>query len=241
LQVIAFVGTVVYAGGFMPASDNPGWGPYPYFLDVLGAKNAARILIDGEWWRLLSPMLLHSSVGHLLVNVAIQARLVVSMEQCWGQCRWLVVYICGGAYSTLASCVFLPDSLSVGSSGAICAVLGAGILFMFATWRQIELRDVTARNVQICTFIVTAVAIGILSVFPMADFAAHTGGFVVGLLLAMVLFAECLEKESMKIANRIQSVGGVLLAALVTLTFAYFVWKVEPDRSLLSICPPHEC
>jgi membrane associated rhomboid family serine protease len=241
LQVAAFAAAVVYAGGFMPASENPGWGPYPYFLNVLGAKNAARILVEGEWWRLVSPLLLHSSVGHLVVNLIIQARLVVSLEQRWGHCRWLVVYICAGAYSTLASCVYFPDSLSVGSSGAICGVLGAGLLYMFVTWRQTELQDVMDRNVEICSFVVTIVAIGILSVLPMADFAAHAGGFVIGLLLAMVLFAECLEKENTKIADRIRSVGCFLLATLVSLTLAYFVWKVEPDRKLLTICRPSEC
>merc|ERR1719183_3314788 len=79
-QVFFFVVTVVDAGRFMPVSANAMWGPHPYFLDRWGAKNTARMLHLGEWWRLLTPSLLHSGVGHLLANLLAQMRLGMSLE-----------------------------------------------------------------------------------------------------------------------------------------------------------------
>lgn len=34
-------------------------GPYPDALDYWGAKNAAKILDDNEWWRYFTPLFLH--------------------------------------------------------------------------------------------------------------------------------------------------------------------------------------
>jgi rhomboid protease GluP len=37
-----------------------------------GAKEAALIVDEGEWWRLFSPIMVHAGILHILPNVAIQ-------------------------------------------------------------------------------------------------------------------------------------------------------------------------
>jgi membrane associated rhomboid family serine protease len=37
-------------------------GPYPDALDYWGAKNAAKIMQNAEWWRLVTPIFLHGYV-----------------------------------------------------------------------------------------------------------------------------------------------------------------------------------
>lgn len=241
LQIAAFAGCVYHAGGLLPVSENSMWGPHIYFLDFWGAKNAARIRLLGEWWRLFTPCFLHSGVGHLVANLVVQVRLGVSLELKWGRWRWLKIYVYSGIYSSLCSCIFLPASISVGCSGAICGLLGAEIVFMVLTWRQTEPRDVADRNIQIVTFVVTVLVTAGLSLLPIVDFAAHGGGFVAGVLLATFLFADRVDEERKAYAGCIRFVAGLFLACLTIISFAYLYLRVEPDKKLLHICRPKEC
>lgn len=239
LQVAMFIAVMAQAPDAMPVSADSMWGPHPYFLDRWGAKNTARIVYQGEWWRLLSACFLHSGLGHILANLLVQVRLGISLEQMWGRWRWLSIYILSGIYSSLASCVLLPDTLSVGGSGAICGLLGAEIVFLMFSWKRTEAKDVVERNIQICSFVIAVLVTAGLSFLPMVDFAAHAGGFVVGVLLASLLFANHIEKPAF--AERMRSGACALLVILFVLTLAFLVWRVEPSKSLLDICRPEKC
>jgi len=83
-------------------------------LNTLGAKNAALIVYRHEWWRLLTPMLLHAGFIHLAVNVLIQLRVGVMLELEWGLKRFSVIYFVSGLTSSLLSCLALPDTIGVG-------------------------------------------------------------------------------------------------------------------------------
>lgn len=83
-------------------------------LNTLGAKNAALIVYRHEWWRLLTPMLLHAGLIHLAVNVLIQLRVGVMLELEWGLKRYAAIYVTSGLTSSLLSCLALPDTLGVG-------------------------------------------------------------------------------------------------------------------------------
>ena len=44
---------------------SPMLGPYPDALSEWGGKNSPMIVEDGQWWRLLTPILLHAGLIHL--------------------------------------------------------------------------------------------------------------------------------------------------------------------------------
>lgn len=58
--------------GIAPMKMNPMIGPYPDALSYWGGKNSYEILYDGEYWRMVSPILLHAGIIHLICNVAVQ-------------------------------------------------------------------------------------------------------------------------------------------------------------------------
>ena len=43
-----------------------------FFFSDWGGKNAVNILEDGEWWRLVTPILLHAGVIRLFCNIVVQ-------------------------------------------------------------------------------------------------------------------------------------------------------------------------
>ena len=50
----------------------------------------------GEYWRLLTPVFLHGSAIHLLVNSLSLHNLGPTSEQLWGRKRFLAVYLASG-------------------------------------------------------------------------------------------------------------------------------------------------
>mmetsp|Transcript_66688 Transcript_66688/g.121634 ORF Transcript_66688/g.121634 Transcript_66688/m.121634 type:complete len:630 (-) Transcript_66688:91-1980(-) len=241
LQVVALICVLVLGKGFVPVSRNMMWGPHPYYLDVAGAKNVARILILGEWWRILTPLLLHSGVLHLGANILVQIRLGVALEVLWGHRKFLQIYLLSGTYSVVASSLFLPGTISVGSSGAICGLVGAEIVFIILTWRQTLPKDIPDRNTQMASFFLTVMVTGGLSFLPMVDFAAHAGGFVAGVLLALVLFADRMEDCSRRVHAAVHAFSLIVLGLLVCGSIAYLAFRIEPDRALLHVCQPTDC
>ena len=111
--------------GIAPWDINPMIGPYPDALSEWGGKNSILIVEDGEWWRLMTPILLHAGVIHLFCNVAVQLELGVFFEREWGSMTWLLIYLSSALGSSVLSVIVMPDAISVGSSGAVMGLFGA--------------------------------------------------------------------------------------------------------------------
>jgi membrane associated rhomboid family serine protease len=111
--------------GVAPFQINPMIGPYPDALSDWGAKNAVNILEDGEWWRVVTPIMLHAGVIHLVCNVAVQLESGAFFEREWGSLKWLIIYLSSAVGSSILSVIFMPQAISVGSSGAVMGLFGA--------------------------------------------------------------------------------------------------------------------
>jgi len=236
VQVLVLLAPLVLGEGYARIEHNFMIGPYTYDLDRMGAKNTAKILLNNEWWRLLTPMLLHAGWVHLISNVCLQLRTGLVLEVLWGSCSWIFIYVMSGIYATLLSCVFSPNSLSVGSSGALCGLMGAWAPFLVITWNQTLPRDIKVRNAQLILVIISDLMLIPLSFLPMVDFAAHLGGLVAGVFLAMAVFADRLQTLVWRIGTR--AVGLGFLCSLYGFTIWYLLDKVEVRKALLYICPP---
>ena len=117
--------------GVAPLNINPMVGPYPDALSEWGAKNAVNILDDGEWWRLVTPILLHAGVIHLVCNVAVQLETGAFFEREWGSLTWLIIYISSAFGSSILSVISMPGQISVGSAGAVMGLFGGKLAEVF--------------------------------------------------------------------------------------------------------------
>lgn len=235
-QALILLAPLVIGEGYARIQDNIMLGPYVYDLDRMGAKNTAKMLVNNEWWRLLTPMVLHGGWIHLGTNVILQLRTGLVLEVLWGNTAWIFVYVMSGIYATLASCVVSPDKLSVGSSGALCGLMGAWAPFIAITWNQTLPRDTKVRNAQFILVIVSDLMLIPLSFLPMVDFAAHIGGLVAGAFLSMALFADRLQTPRWRIGTRL--IGVVSTLGLYGFTTWYLLNRIEAWKVLLHVCPP---
>jgi len=116
---------MIWQCGIAPININPMIGPYPDALNYWGAKNAVLIIEDGEGWRLFTPIFLHAGLIHLAGNVMVQIDAGNTWEKEWGSLVWMIIYIGSAFGSSVFSTCFMPDNISVGSSGAVMGLFGA--------------------------------------------------------------------------------------------------------------------
>jgi len=149
----------------------------------LGAKINVLIL-NGEWWRLITAMFLHADILHIGFNAYALLIFGPQVERFFAWWRFLAIYLLGGLAGSIASFAFSP-AYSVGASGAIFGLLGASGAFF---WTHRRLLGAVAR-----TMLWNAVAIaGLNLVLGLAqasaiDNWAHGGGLLGGLITGLAL------------------------------------------------------
>jgi membrane associated rhomboid family serine protease len=132
-------------------------------------------------------MFLHGDLAHLLFNMWSLWIFGNNVEEAFGHLRYLLLYLVGGVVATFAFVVMNPDSTVplVGASGAIAAALGAYAV-LFPGHRVLTLLG---------WILIPLPAIIFLAFWFFAQFGlggtntaweAHVGGFLFGLVLALL-------------------------------------------------------
>lgn len=151
-----------------------------------GALSWRHIKEGGEYYRLLTSMFLHSDFAHLINNMLILFFVGDNLERAAGKLRFLMFYFGSGIIAGITSISYnmIKDEyvLSVGASGAIFGVVGAMLYILVINKGRLE--DISSR--QILLFTIFSLYGGVTSVS--IDNAAHIGGFIAGLILALLMY-----------------------------------------------------
>ena len=151
-------------------------------------------LVAGEWYRLLSPTLVHGNLLHLAFNMFALWIAGSLVERLYGPAMMLGLYVLCGAAGSAASLAFGGPYPSVGASGAIFGFFG--ILFAVQRVHDPVLdRQARAAMAQMGGLIVANLVLNVVmnggaaaaGGGPGIDIAAHVGGLVAGLWLAYLL------------------------------------------------------
>ncbi len=116
-------------------------------------------LAAGEWWRLVTPVLVHGSLLHLLFNMYFLYLVGPLVEQLYGSLRFLLLYVLTAAAGSAASFVFGGPAPSVGASGAIFGLCGV-LLAVSVVHRPVLDRKGRAIMSQIGGLVVLNLVIG---------------------------------------------------------------------------------
>lgn len=178
-KILLLVNAGIFAASFIltvKSSGDAGFlgGIDGQVLHMLGAKFRLSILLESQWWRLITANFLHGSVLHLAFNSMSLFNLGPLAEQVFGTSRFVVLYLATGLAGFLAS-TYWSSSLSIGASAAICGLIGA--LYGFGRLGvNSQLKSVALR------WMIAIAAFGLF--FPGIDNAAHFGGLATGFALA---------------------------------------------------------
>jgi membrane associated rhomboid family serine protease len=83
---------------------------------------------EGDWWRLLTAAFLHYGPFHLLLNMLALYWFGSLLEQRIGSGRFLLLYVVAGLAGSAGALALDPTTPTVGASGAIFGILGAGFV-----------------------------------------------------------------------------------------------------------------
>lgn len=155
-----------------------------YMLQWGGAYTP--LILDGEWYRLITSMFLHFGIYHLLNNMVLLLFMGDMLETHVGKIKYLLIYFGGGILGNLCSLFWDIHTgsmaVSAGASGAVFAVIGA--VFVLVLKSRGRLGDFTAPRMLV--MIVLTIYYGFQSTG--VDNAAHVGGVIGGVLLAALLY-----------------------------------------------------
>jgi rhomboid protease GluP len=159
----------------------------PEGSDLLRLLELDKGLGNGEWWRLLSPVLVHGSLLHLAFNMYFLYLVGPLVEQLYGSARFLLLYVLTAATASLASFLLGPGP-SVGASGALFGLCGV-LLIGRALHRPVLRGQQRALMSQIGFLVVINLALGFgLNTFGgNVDNFAHLGGLLGGLWLGLLI------------------------------------------------------
>ena len=200
INVIAFFATFILTQGNFTVGN---------MLD-LGALNYYYVR-SGEVWRLISAGFLHGGLMHLLFNMYTLYVIGTQIENFIGKKKYLIIYFFSMICAGLMSCAISNQTVSVGASGAIFGLLGSLVYFGF--YYRLYLGSILKN--QIIPLIILNLAMGFM--MSGIDNAAHIGGLIAGLFIAMGLGVQRKEKSANKVNGLIVSL--IYLAFLIYLVF----------------------
>ena len=152
-------------------------------LMLLGAREIAAIGI--EPWRLFSCIFVHGGPLHIGLNLLALYGLGRLCEALYGPGRFLFLFLVSGLAGSLLSWAGgVP--MSVGASGSVFGLLGAGVVFGLRQGRNLpgELRRVFGK--RLIPWILLNLVIG-LAPFLAIDNLGHLGGLLGGAAVAALL------------------------------------------------------
>ena len=183
------------------------------------------LILAGQWWRLITPVLLHASLLHIGFNMYALYILGPELERHFGHLPFLLLYLLGG-FSGIVLSFLLTASPSLGASTAIFGLLGAQGVFVYRNQKLFG-RRAQAMLRSILNIAVINLLIGLS---PGIDNWGHVGGLLGGSLfawLAAPVYALEGEEGTFHLVNRTGSektlfgtlVVAFLFGALVILKF----------------------
>ena len=172
------------------------------------------LVADGDWWRLITAAFLHYGVLHIAMNMLALWWLGAPVEFVLGRVRFVLLFLVSGLAGSAGSLLLEPNAVTVGASGAIFGMLGAGLI--------LEWRATGSLAGNYLTLIVVNLAFTFA--FPGVSIGGHLGGLAGGVLGVLALSRL---GRAHPAYDRLGLIGIGSVVGLGILSIAVAYWKVS--------------
>ncbi|CAG9318633.1 ROM1_1 [Blepharisma stoltei] len=153
-------------------------------LYAFGAKYTPSIVLKGQVWRLVLPILLHANTLHILFNAFFQLRIGFAVEKYYQTYKFILIYIISGIGGNIFSAYWDSQNVSVGASTSLFGVFANFGCYYAYNWHKFG----PGRDFNLLVYaIIVAISFGSAYDTPNIDIAGHIGGFISGSLLGFAL------------------------------------------------------
>jgi len=227
-----------------------GVSPTPEQLMHWGANNAGSVLVDGQWWRVVTAMFVHVGIIHLATNMWCLWNLGLLAEPLMGSFGVVAVYVLTGAAGNLLSVLWngrhiagilpqVPAGLDpavyfppgAGASGAVFGIAGALIVLLKSSTLPVPLEELKRLRKSVIYFAAINLVIGLTISLDVVssrtgisiDNSAHLGGVLCGLLFATPMVPRIGNAKPV-FMTRLQVAVGMIAGILVL--FGFYISRV---------------
>jgi membrane associated rhomboid family serine protease len=201
INVVVFIGVASQSGG--------GFGSPSGELFREGALFGPAVA-GGDWWRLVTSGFLHASLIHLGFNMLMLWWFGRSLEAVLGRGRFLGVYGVSLLAGAAGSLLLNPEAVTVGASGAVFGILGAGLV--------LERRRIYVFGGSALLIIVFNIAFSAFA--NNVSLGGHLGGLAGG-MLAMLALTRFGRGHAVYGRLGLVGIGGLVAVGVVSVAIAY--------------------
>lgn len=185
---------------------------FPDVQDLLDwGANFKPLILEGEWWRLLTSCFLHIGILHLLFNMYALFYIGLLLEPYLGKSRFLTAYLISGIVASITSFWWNGPIVAAGASGAIFGMYGVFLALLSTNLLHKSVKKSLFTSIGV--FVVYNLVDG-LNPGNGVDNAAHIGGLLAGIVLGYA-FVPSLKKFENN-ALKFSSIAVMILALLMS-------------------------
>ena len=241
LGLIGLLILVYWAEAHIAFAQNHGALPGAVTLTALGGLDGT-LAIQGEWWRVFTAPLLHSSLGHLLGNVLALFFAGLILERLIGPAWFAALFVLCAMGGAAGSLILNPGNVvSVGASGAIVGLLAAAFVcsFLFESEQlRRRMRKISLRFL-LPSLLPAMLPIG-LTAASHVDYGAHIGGGIAGAAFGFLLCEFWAESEPKPPFHRTARWIAIAGLAAATLSFSSVATRYSAYASQQDVLIPEQ-
>lgn len=151
-----------------------------FFLFPMAANNEH--ITKGEWWRVITSLLVHVDLQHFLSNSICLFILGSSIEKQLGHISFIILFFLPGISGNIASYIIMPpEYIHAGASGGIFGLLGAQLFLLYNRYRPSHSKEIAIFSIMILILL-------LFTFFnPFANPISHLAGLITGGILTPFL------------------------------------------------------
>ena len=230
----------------MVANGTSLWMPTVDQIMRWGADQPYYVLVDGQWFRIVTAMFVHVGILHLATNMWCLWNLGLLAEPLMGSFGLFAAYILTGAAGNLLSTAWnwvrpLHDAsgapfyqAGAGASGAVFGIAGVLILLLKSKRLPVPPHELWRLRRSVIYFAAINLVIGFSINFGAGftgievDNSAHIGGFLCGLLLAVPMVPRIgSPRGEFQMRMRL----AVSMVVLILVLFGFFISRLSSAQA----------
>ncbi len=176
--------------------------------------NAPLLVQEGEVWRLLASLFLHTGLLHLYFSGLTLFFVGGVLERLLGRSRFVIIFMLAGLGGSLAAALFSRGMFTVGSSGAVVGLFGA---YAVVSLRYGPDLPVGLRQPWRWWLVVGFLQLLLPFIVPALEYITYAGSLVLGIIATLLVVDP---KEALNPEHKSGAGLRVMAAALGLLTFA---------------------